>query len=489
MKKNLLMLLTCLLFFVIADYGHAATVAKPNPKLFLNGERIHSEVEPYIEKTATLVPLAILSKELGYQVKWDNKLKQATVIKHDKTIKLIINKQDVLVNGEVQKVTIPPRLHKEKTMVPLRFIGEIMGLSFKWDQKSREVHITSETAPKPSPPEVETKPDPGQSVENAASTISSIAWENNSLLVISYTGKLSPKTSYLKGTDNSADRLIIDMAGTNYSMKAANTVKLDSNPYIQGYRHSQFQEKPLMARVVADIHPNQTQYAVTQANNQLFIQFAAIGEEIPGNNSEVDPNEQLPTEPQPEEELPPITGGQVYTVVLDAGHGGTDPGASDSSKKRLEKDFNYNVTLLMKQILDQDGRINVQLSRPEDKKVELRERVAFAHRMKADLFISVHVNSHTASSANGSETYYYHERSKELANVMQKYLLAGTGLADRKVKKAGFLVIKETTMPAILLESGFVSNQHDADVLYNSENQQKIAAQLALGVKEYLKLN
>lgn len=109
-----------------------------------------------------------------------------------------------------------------------------------------------------------------------------------------------------------------------------------------------------------------------------------------------------------------------------------------------------------------------------------------ANKLKADLFISVHANSSGSSAASGTETYYQREASKALAKVMHKYLVKATGLSDRGVRYGNFHVIRETTMPAVLLEVGYLSNKGDESLLFSETLQNNVAASMVSGIKEYL---
>src|SRR5690606_9206436 len=107
--------------------------------------------------------------------------------------------------------------------------------------------------------------------------------------------------------------------------------------------------------------------------------------------------------------------------------------------------------------------------------------------LQADIFISIHANSGSAT-ATGTETLYTRDVSIPLADTVHKYMIEATGLNDRKVKHQNLKVTRETTMPAILLEAGFLSNPQDDAVLKDPAVQDRIAAGIVAGIKEYLGL-
>lgn len=153
-------------------------------------------------------------------------------------------------------------------------------------------------------------------------------------------------------------------------------------------------------------------------------------------------------------------------VVIDPGHGGKDPGASVDGY--LEKDINLNISLKLKDILI-DKKIDVIMTREKDETVDLKLRCEIANKNNADYFISVHCNSSKDKSANGSETYSYpgSQRGRNLAQYVQNSIVEMLGTKNRGVKYAEFYVLKYTLMPAILVETAFMSNPENLKLLFD----------------------
>lgn len=172
-------------------------------------------------------------------------------------------------------------------------------------------------------------------------------------------------------------------------------------------------------------------------------------------------------------------------VVIDAGHGGSDPGAI-SVKKRNEKDFNLAVALKVEALLKKESEIEYVMTRDRDVYPTLQDRVDLANRIGATIFISIHANSSTSSAANGVETYYTRPDSLPLANVVHKYLVSSTGSVDREVRVKSLKVTRETQMPAVLIEAGYLSNATEEAKLYTEQFQNKLAAGIVASIKEYL---
>lgn len=162
-------------------------------------------------------------------------------------------------------------------------------------------------------------------------------------------------------------------------------------------------------------------------------------------------------------------------VFLDAGHGGKDPGALGNGLK--EKDINLSVTLKVGSILQEHG-VTVDYSRTTDVFLELSERAAKANSFGADVFVSVHCNAFDDPSAKGVETYSYPGSSsgQNLARAIQDSIIeSGAYTVDRGIKTANFAVLRETTMPAALVELAFITNSQDADILINRQDDLAVA--------------
>ncbi|GAK08081.1 SH3 domain-containing protein [Geomicrobium sp. JCM 19038] len=156
---------------------------------------------------------------------------------------------------------------------------------------------------------------------------------------------------------------------------------------------------------------------------------------------------------------------QGRLIVVDAGHGGHDPGAQGNGL--VEKTLNLQVSLELAQRLESSGA-EVILTRSTDTFIDLSVRANIANQADADLFISVHGNAAEDARARGAETFHHpsaNPASVRLANVMQDRLVSDTGMTYRRVDSANFAVLRETTMPATLIELGFLTNSGDASIM------------------------
>lgn len=172
---------------------------------------------------------------------------------------------------------------------------------------------------------------------------------------------------------------------------------------------------------------------------------------------------------------------EIYdkVVVVDAGHGGKDTGTYAVSGEWDEKEFNLDF---VEKVKDSWNHKNIKLyfTRLEDKKVGLSERVEFANQLQADLYVSIHCNSSDDSMGTGLEALYksdaYAEDSKSFARQCMKTLSECTGLTNRGVLDGNSIyIIRNTNMPTVLLELGFLSNPEDLEYLSLEENREKMA--------------
>jgi len=180
---------------------------------------------------------------------------------------------------------------------------------------------------------------------------------------------------------------------------------------------------------------------------------------------------------------------KTQTIIIDPGHGGTDPGAVSNGLK--EKDITLSVALELKALFEGTG-FNIALTRETDKTLTLNERVAFAKQKSGNVFVSIHTNAFNGK-ANGTETYYYGaaatnphvEKSKKLAEFIQKRMIEAWNLYNRGVKSGNFHVLRENNMPAALAELGFIDHQGDAEKLKSPYWQKQAAKAIYLGILDY----
>ncbi len=216
---------------------------------------------------------------------------------------------------------------------------------------------------------------------------------------------------------------------------------------------------------------------------------------------------------------------KIRTIVIDPGHGGKDPGAVYNGLK--EKDIVLEISKYLYEYLKADSDLNIHLTRDRDIFIPLEERTAIANKLKADIFVSIHANAAKNKAATGLETFVFNvtndraalevaalenqattksisdlqgilkdilkysklEESVSLAGSVQSCLVKSVNATSKQnlgVKQAPFYVLVGATMPAILVETGFLSNNGDASKLKSSAYRKKVAKGIYDGIKEYI---
>ena len=180
-------------------------------------------------------------------------------------------------------------------------------------------------------------------------------------------------------------------------------------------------------------------------------------------------------------------------IFIDAGHGGTDPGALGNGV--VEQAVNLNVARELARLLRQGGYevMEYRTTRTENvlpnKNADLRNRAAMANQWGADYFISIHTNSSLNPAANGFEAYVYrlNSRSEELAQSIVDSVVSRLGSKDNGVRQANFAVLRRTRMPATLLELGYLSNPTEALNLNSPAWQRAVAQAIYEGIFNFVK--
>lgn len=464
MKK--LKILVALLCFVwlFPGYGQAAT----SIKIYLDGAQVNlsSGASAELISNKVMIPIRVVSEKLGHSVGWEQKTKTVTITQDKKVIKMVVGQKTATVDGSKISLDIAPIIKKGTTLVPIRFVAEAMGMKVSWNNQTKSVYLVSQNSGSGG----ETITPPAGGNESGLTQVNGISF-SDSKLMIATSGGAVPSAFAM----TSPNRIVVDIPNAEFSSlfegtqaldltkSTAGQIIVDGYPGVEKVRYSLFSNSPSTVRVVVDLTKAMTYKLSTTSAGLITVTLNTSGGE---------------TTPTP---------AVKKTVVIDAGHGDQDPGAIGVTGKR-EKDFNLSLALKIEQLLKKEPGIKIIMTRDDDNFLKLSERVSLANNAKADLFLSIHANSGPAA-ATGSETYYNRANSKTLANTVHKYLVQAAGLKDRGVKTGNFAVIRDTTMPAILLEVGFLTNKNDEAALFNETFQNRVAEGVVKGMKEYLNVN
>jgi N-acetylmuramoyl-L-alanine amidase CwlD len=299
---------------------------------------------------------------------------------------------------------------------------------------------------------------------NFITNIKQTTHKNRTYITIKGNGSFKANVWFAKNPN----RLIIDIPKTLSGLPQIIRAK---NPVYHHIRTSQFQTKPLSTRIVIDLYFKSKFTTKRLASNMLEVSFPIIKKS----------KTTIKKKPKPK----PKDKGNLSNkiIAIDPGHGGADPGAVGRNRI-YEKNYTIDISNRLKKLLTKSGAYVVMV-RKNDKNPSLRRRVIRANQNKADIFLSIHINSFVKSYARGTETYYYKYKDKKLARILQKHLVKDLKLRNNGVKRARMYVLRHSKMPTALVEPLFLTNPKEGQLLKNPAYRQKIAKSLYQGIKKY----
>lgn len=552
MKRRFYPLLFALLvLLLIPGWAVAASSASGEAvNLMIGGQAVKAEVPPVIKSGRTLVPVRVIAEGLGAKVDWNDATRTAVITKGTQQLSLTLDSRTAVLNGKQVKLDTPPVISQQRMLLPLRFVGESLGVTVGWDNSTRTV-IANETPQIKLNGKAPTQPIKLYQVEDtmyaSAQAVAEqvgqkgFAWkrpERGMTIDDQLVLPLQQLEDELGGSftwdrkDNQVeiDRLNIlkDVSEDGDRVRIETTIPVIPQSFVMTGPHRIVLDLPQTALdddLIEDLKRQEEKNDSVGESEETASADEEDQDQDQDTDSDSDSDEQNQAEQAKEEPLiadlrysqysaspdtvrvvielnqkstyelaymedgievklkpkPKKTG---YLIVVDAGHGGKDPGTSSAADKR-EKDFTLAVANKVVALLKQYPEFQVVPVRTTDVFYELSERVAIANDVEADLFLSIHANSFPKPTAAGTETFYYNENSKAFAQVVHKHLQGATQFPDRGVKKSGFYVIKNTKMPAVLTETGFLSNPQESAQLMNPAFQDKIAKAMVAAIREY----
>lgn len=425
--------------------------------LRLDGKEILSDSPAVIIADRTLVPARAVFEAMGGIVSWDDPSREVTVTLGTTVVKLKIDLKTASVNGVPQEMDVAAMIISERTMIPVRFVSEALGYSVAWDDPTRVVSITT----------------PESNQENLI--ITGIHFEETDSAYKIIVSANQAVMNYKSFTLPSPDRYVLDIDGGTLGQVTSPTVP--ENAVIKGIRFSQFD--PTTIRIVADL-TKQAAASINASGDQknLSLVFPKSGEAA-GEDSAVLP------------ELNPLASGKL--VIIDAGHGGKDPGAIgfvDGKPILFEKDVNLDVALRIEKLLKEKG-VSTSLIRSLDTSVNLLERPIIANAAAASLFISIHNNSSESPLISGFEVLFYNKASESnyainsgtFADLARGALQEEFGSAYKlPQERPSLAVLNKTLMPAIIIEGAYMSNPMDLALIMTDAYKEKYALAAARAI-------
>ncbi|GAB6100190.1 hypothetical protein JCM16358_20690 [Halanaerocella petrolearia] len=436
---------------VVAMVLVAIPVSAQDIKLVINGEQIATKL--VVTNGRTLVPAQILADEFGAKVNWDRDNQSLKIEDDYLQTSFQIGDRVIEINSEIIPLRSRIKSISNQVMIPLRLLPKIYGGEISWEGSTKTVYYQT----------------------NQVTNIGINTLANTSQVVVN----ADTKVDYEVNSYEDPKRLVLDLY--NLSLGEVKTKIPVNNGIIEQVRVSQFRFNPSVVRVVVDLK-KMSSYQIKPKGSEVVLEVE--------NNTQVVASSTISRSSQPKSETgskkAPKLKLRRKKIVIDAGHGGLDPGAIGPSGVQ-EKVVNYQMSKKVNQLLKQEG-FRTKMARRGDKFHTLSNRANQANNWSADLFVSIHANSNSNSRVNGTSTYahwYASEENWALAWYVQSELIKRIGLEDDGLKAANFAVLRETDMPSILVETAFLSNPREERLLSNSSFQNQVAKGIVAGIKKY----
>lgn len=421
--------------------------------LIFDGEPLLTDVPAFLEEGRTMVPVRVIAETLNAQVTWEQSTRQVVISRSGMEIVLTVGSAEALVGGEAVRLydSVPATLcmvnGAARIMAPLRFVSEQLGAEVQWDGETYEVAIF---------PEIMTRSEV------------TVPIVEDGAIVFHVEGDAQPVMFTL------SERIVIDLPGAVFSTSGGGAVETDFW-CVSRVRYNQFdsgyEQYDRVARVVLDLQNG----AKPGALHMEFLDGTVRIQPVSASPENPETKEQ----DEPEEELAPI-------IVIDAGHGGADPGAQYGGVD--EKTLTLAIAGKVSAYLRANG-CTVLETRTDDQTVTLGERTKRSNEANAALFISIHANAvENRPLVNGAETYCVPgaERALSLAKCVQQSIANRSGAVDRGTHTARFYVLVHTECPAVLVETGYMSNESELKKLCDEAYQDVMAEAIAEGILTYL---
>ena len=439
--------------------------------LVVNNHEIYTPMKPIEFNDRALVPVREVFEELGASV-YNDSNQTVEIASDDTDILMTINNNIAYVNGVRTAIpdNVVPKLiakagESEKTMVPVRFISESIGMNVEFDGDLKTIFINSEHN--------SSAANSSAAVKSYITAVEPIVTDDNHVQIkITASGNVSGYSAF---DLRDPGRIVVDLPSFGV-MNVAENIAVNKS----GVSTVRVGVTPERARVVIDA--DAASYNVNAvSDNELIIDIV----------SKVNPVVNVETQVAAAVTDPSAPAGSKL-VVLDAGHGGQDSGAIGSlnGETILEKDLALSITLKTKEILENNG-CSVMLTRSDDTFKTLQERPEMANNANAAVFVSIHINSvDNVPTANGTEVYYaetnngnaYGATSSNLAENILERMIANMNSTNREVKTAQHAVTRLSKMPAALAEVGFITNDEELRNMASSDYQYKTAQGIAEGI-------
>ncbi|MDO4923879.1 MAG: N-acetylmuramoyl-L-alanine amidase [Peptococcaceae bacterium] len=525
----------CLQSFIVSDAEAA------NNKIYIDDRLVTTDVAPVVVNSRVLVPIRVVSEGLGAQVSWDNPSQTVTVKKGSVTLKMVANKTTYTKNGVNKTMDVPVKVIKNRTLVPIRVVSEDLGAGVQWDKGNVYVQSGGELIIK-----VNQLGAGGYlNLRQGPGTNYPIVGKVNSgdyLSVITRSGDWY-KIQTKNGDDAyvSKNYVTIYSGGTSNNGTGGGTVEPQPEPEPTPPTTDQNGNLLVTDRttgtgqssIAFDIGTG-TPSVVSNNGNQIVVKISGVqlsadnwqpaenmapftGLKVNNNGSDsvlltasvsdkgyfrLDINGSTFTVTAVAKHKNGTTGLAGKTIVVSPGHGvygaggAIDRGAVSPINGLDEVDFNTPLSLKLRDKLEAAGATVIMIRDTEGPiNMSLYERSVLTNNANADAFVEIHGDSAANAAAKGIGTWIYTDNTRlttaaqkdmrnEFGSVMNQALANTTG-QPAYVKYGNFSVIRETEVPCVLVECGFLTNAEDAARLATDAYQEKLAQGIYNGLANY----
>lgn len=534
LRAAVALLVAGILWSGLAWIAPAPSAAATEVALVINGSPVRADVPARILAGRTMVPIRVVSENLGAQVDWRAEDRSIAIRRGPRRVHLTVGRSEAVIDERPVALDVAPVILDGRTLVPLRFVGEALGAEVAWDETSRTVsvrpgdHALTQVSVHPDPDQGRLRfhlsgPAGAQVTALASQLIVDLDRTDSLLpgheftvglagvvrgrvmphphepaslrvvldleqptsyevargedgrdLVLSFpyrvtgvhhaggaggqaifieaNGPVPPRSLTLSGPP----RIVVDFPGTIAGPGLPPALDIGEGA-VRRVRAAQFD--PETVRVVIDLTEDRS-YTLETLPHGVVVHVEGAGQ--PGGGDR------------------PLAG---RTIVIDAGHGGKDPGATSLSGI-FEKDIVLQIARLTEEVLTAAGA-RVVMIRTDDRFIDLYDRAALANASGGDVFVSIHANAHHNAALLGTETYHHPASSSEgkrLAHLLHREVRAALGLPDRGVREADFVVLRETRMPAALVEAGYLTHPEGERLLTDPSGQLAVAQAILRGL-------
>ncbi|SMB85114.1 N-acetylmuramoyl-L-alanine amidase [Desulfonispora thiosulfatigenes DSM 11270] len=462
--------------------------------ILLDGQALYTNPMSFIDPkdSYTLVPVRFITESLNAKVEWEEKTKKVTVVQGKNTIIMNIDSRVVYINGTKKTLEkgITPKLVRNSTMVPLRFLSETFGYKVDYDDKLRM-------------PIIETFKIEESKVHNIVEKSGYIHIDKSGEIEFKKTKLENPKRIVLDLLDTSVDKNYAEYNSNINELKKIRVSQFESDIYGKDRK---------VVRLVLDLDEDYIDSNVEIKSEKdkmsLFLKSGGKVEVKPpviakpsedkkpleNTNPSEDKNSSEEEKPSEDKQIiiprPPNPGKKV--IVIDPGHGGNKPGCFQNGI--YEKDLVLEISKKLDKALVSNNYTSI-MTRDDDFDVDFKDRSGIANKNVADLFVSIHANS-ANPAASGVEVWYNSkdkkyssgDDSKYLAKTLSEEISKATEANNRGPKVGnGLIVLKPTESASVLIEVGFLSNAEEAEKLQQEEYQNKVVGAIIRGIDKYFR--